>query len=149
MFQITMLPKEVINLQAQLEQNELSVEDFFCMINSMYEFEEAKTYLTEILAEIKQDFNTNVWKHDLQGTVQHLESLYRNLYGESHVTVENIEIFQSDDESDAFLSTTDDFYDDGQLQPDESLIAFNLSLKEVTDKVPSIIRKLADSLAVW
>ena len=41
-------------------------------------------------------------------------------------------IYQSD--SDSFLDTTDDFHDDGQLKPDDSLIALNLALKEVEIK---------------
>ena len=44
----------------------------------------------------------------------------------------NPEIFQSEDENDDFLATTDDFHDDGKLNEDESLVAFNLSLKEAT-----------------
>ena len=49
------------------------------------------------------------------------------------------EVFQSDDENEAYLATTDQFYDDGKLREDEALVAFNLSLKENADDKVSII----------
>jgi len=126
-----MVPQEVSNLKAQLLQNELSPEDFFCIVNNMFEFEEAKTILRTVLDQLEAEVKTTAWRSNLGHLHSCLQEMWNNLYSVTQDDL-NPEIFQSEDENDDFLATTDDFHDDGKLNEDESLVAFNLSLKEAT-----------------
>ena len=75
-----MLPREVANLKIQLLDGELSLEDFFCLINTMYELEESRKLLENVLEELGNDTVQNIWRTDLKVLSAELKRMYDDLY---------------------------------------------------------------------
>ena len=76
-----MLPLEVENLKVQLLGGELSLEDFFCLINTMFELDEAKSMLEKVLKDLETDISTNVWRTDIKLVSTRLKIMFEELYG--------------------------------------------------------------------
>jgi len=144
-----MLQVEITNLMMQMKEKEIGVEDFFCMVNSMLDFEDAKHTMKNVLEELKKDIKGNAWATDWRLMYDQLNVMCQNLYGvnpEPKLAANSSyrsgsigkesgdEIYFSDDSSKDYLVTTDDFHDDGKLPENESLVAFNLSINEVQPK---------------
>ena len=147
------------NLQVLLK--EISTEDFFCLVNAMFEFDEAKNMMVAILAEFKADIRQQRKATDqLLLVYNQLLKMAENLYGlsesvgnSSQITDASLDnyddlIYVSDDEnsvnetnspkSSRHLATTDQFYDDGRVAKVDEDIAFNLTLDEVAKKVKTL-----------
>ena len=68
---------------------EISPEDFFCLVNAMFEFDEAKNIMVAILAEFKSDIRQQRTATDqLLLVYNQLSKMAENLYGCSE-SVEN------------------------------------------------------------
>ena len=76
-----MLPLEVENLKVQLLGGELSLEDFFCLINTMFELDEAKSMLDKVLEDLEKDIANNVWRTDIKLVSTQLKRMCEELYG--------------------------------------------------------------------
>ena len=104
-----MLPPEVLNLKTQVLLKEISTEDFFCLLNAMYEFDEAKAKMAAILSDLKADLQSPKKQTDhLLYVYTQLTNMARNLYGEeemagneaygiSYASISSPTVFNDDD----------------------------------------------------
>ena len=121
---------------------EITVEEFFCIVNAMYEFEEAKNLIQDVLKQWKKKLSDP----DIKDVFLQLSDMAANLYGIDSVINEtsdkkeikkNRVVEETNIETSRYLETTDDFYDDGKVDVADADIAFNLTLHEVSKKESS------------
>jgi len=147
-----MLPEEVGRLQTQLTDGELSAEQFFGLMMSMFEFLDAKMYLRTVIHNIRILVTETVWGSRYTVVYNALVGQYQEFFCEEIDHQENIEKYDKkdglensrqsvDEESNnyLFLNEVDEFLDDGGCLENEENLAFNLSREEVSGdiKLPS------------
>jgi len=147
-----MIPVEVERLQTQLTKGELAAEEFFGLMVAMFEFEDGKEYLKNVMHNIRILVTETVWGDRYRQVYDDLVGRYQEFYCEEVDHKENIERYDwreglensrvsfddvtegQDDQK--FLESVDDFLDDGGCQDEETALAFNLSLNEVRGSAP-------------
>jgi len=143
-----MLPEEVGRLQTQLTDGELSAEQFFGLMMSMFEFLDAKIYLRTVIHNIRILVTETVWGSRYTVVYNALVGQYQEFFCEEIDHQENIEKYDKkdglensrqsvDEESNnhLFLNEVDEFLDDGGCLENEENLAFNLSREEVSGDI--------------
>ena len=124
-----MLPKEIKNLQTCLLKEEISADDFFRFVNTTYGDEEVKEVVKTVLDNVQLEIQKTKSSKNYAILYSNLKSLFEDHFCEKI-------------EDERYLQPTDSFYDDGFVQEDETIIAFNLSLQEVSHpNTPEDVRK--------
>lgn len=157
-----MLPVEVERLQTQLTNSELSTEEFFGLVVSMYEFATAKEYLKTVLHNVRIVMTETVWGNKYREVYAKLVEIYQEFYCEEVDHEENIERYdwreglensrvsfddeENIDDADYFGSTGEcQFLDDGGCEDKETALAFDLSFNEVTSTATSPFNEVTNT----
>ena len=125
----TMLPKEIYILQTRLLSEDISTDDFFRFVNTTYEDEEVKEVIKTVLDNVQLEIIEGKSSKNYSILYSKLKSLFEDHFCEKI-------------EDERYLQATDSFYDDGFIKEDETTIAFDLSLQEVSHpNSPEVVRK--------
>ena len=128
---------EVERLQHQLTEQEISPDDFFAILLSMYELETSKNFLRIIIQNLKTLMDVSAWGGRYRELHKNLTGKYEEFFCET--IADKDDIYWSDDDERMVeenigkleLGSSDEFDDDKGGNPEEAALAFNLSLTEV------------------
>ena len=128
---------EVERLQHQLTEQEISPDDFFAILLSMYELETSRSFLRIIIQNLKSLMDASAWGGRYRELHKKLTEKYEEFFCET--IADKDDIFWSDDDERMVeenigkleLGSSDEFDDDKGGNPEEAALAFNLSLTEV------------------